>query len=104
MAKTKTSRSGKAPKIVGANAADKQTIALAKAANKAGAAAPKAAAKTQTTKRGDQAPEAKKTPAAKSAAAQKLFDDADQAQRVGLPPDMTREQHENHVRRAALGY
>lgn len=72
---------------------------------KAAVAQGKAAAKPrQVTKRGDQAPEAKRTPAEKSKAAQKLFDDADKAALAGLPPDMTVEQHANHVRRSALGY
>lgn len=61
-------------------------------------------AKTQVTKRGDQTPEAQTTPKAKSAAAEKMFKDADHAALVGLPPDMTHEQNENRLRRAALGY
>lgn len=59
---------------------------------------------TQAQKRGDQAPEAKSTTSAKSAAAEKLFKDADQAAAMGLPVDMTVEQRENQVRRSALGY
>lgn len=100
MAKSKTSRAGKTT-IKGANAADKQNIALAKASAKADKAA---TPKTQAQKRGDQAPEAKSSKAAKSAAAEKLFKDADAAAKSGLPHDITKEQHENHVRRAALGY
>ena len=65
----------------------------------------KAAAKTRSaTKRGDQAPEAKRTDAAKSNAAEKMFKDADEAALRGLPPGMTRDQHETMVRKAALGY
>jgi len=56
------------------------------------------------TKRADQAPEAKATTKAQSAAAEKMFKDADEAALHGLPPDMTREQHETMVRRAALLY
>lgn len=56
------------------------------------------------TKRADQAPEAKRTTADKSAAADKMFKDADEAALRGLPADMTRDQHETMVRRAALGY
>jgi hypothetical protein len=68
-------------------------------------AAKKTSTKTrQAVKRGDQAPEAKTTAKAKSDAAEKMFKDADEAALRGLPPDMTREQHETMVRRAALGY
>lgn len=95
--------------IKGATSADKQAVAAARAANKADTAKPKAAAKPantrrQQTKRGDQAPEAKKSAKAQSDAAEKLFKDADQAARSGLPHDINKEQHENYVRRAALGY
>jgi hypothetical protein len=62
------------------------------------------ARKTQVQKRGDQAPEAKDSTKAKSAAAEKMFKDADHAALVGLPPDMTHEQNENRIRKAALGY
>lgn len=64
----------------------------------------KTSTKTQVTKRGDQAPEAKKSAKAKSSAADKLFKDADEAARHGLHPDITREQRETMARRAALGY
>lgn len=62
------------------------------------------APKRAVTKRGDQAPEAKATPKAKTEAADKMFADADEAARAGFPPDLTREQHENIVRRAATGF
>lgn len=73
------------------------------------AKATKRTAKTATktaspTKRGDQAPEAKRTMAAKSDAAEKMFKDADAAARRGLHPDITVDQHETMVRKAALGY
>lgn len=81
------------------------------AKREAKAAAPKKASarkagnvKRQVTKRGDQAPEAGRTAKDRSARAAKMFKDADEAALRGLPPDMTVEQHENHVRRAALGY
>lgn len=64
----------------------------------------KSTARKSPIKRGDQAPEAKRTTAAKSDAAEKMFKDADEAALRGLPPDMTVEQRENQVRRAALGY
>ena len=48
--------------------------------------------------------EAKRTTAAKSAATEKQFADADKASILGLPESMTTEQYENHARRAALGY
>jgi hypothetical protein len=57
----------------------------------------KAAPKTQVTARGDQAPDAKATTKAQQDAAEALFTGADGAVR-------TEEQHENHVRRQALGY
>lgn len=60
--------------------------------------------KTQVTKRGDQTPEAKSSTAEATRAAQKMFDDADKAALLGLPEDITVEQRENQVRRAALGY
>lgn len=59
---------------------------------------------TQVQKRGDQAPEAKSTTKAASDAAEKMFKDADEAALRGLPADMTRDQHETMVRKAALGY
>jgi hypothetical protein len=62
------------------------------------------APKRQAVQHGDQTPEAKATPKEQSDAAKKMFADADEAARAGFPPDMTVEQHENHVRRAALGY
>ena len=63
----------------------------------------KATAKKQVQKRGDQAPEAKATTAAKSAATEKLFKDADEAALHGLPESLTREQREKQVSIAALG-
>jgi hypothetical protein len=63
-----------------------------------------AARKTQVMKRADQTPEAKRTPTEKAAAAEKMFKDADAAAMAGFPPDLTTEQHENIVRKAALGY
>lgn len=86
-------------KVKGATAADKQAIKAAKAEVRA-----EDKGATQVQKRGDQAPEAKATPAAKTKAADKLFDDADQAARAGFPPDITTEQHEDLVRRAATGF
>lgn len=71
--------------IKGANPADKQQIALARAANKAHA-----------TPRPDEMPEAKTSPADKSKAAAKVFKDADEA--VAL------EQHEAGLRRSVYGY
>lgn len=64
----------------------------------------KAAPKTNAVATGDQAPETKASAKAQSDAAEKLFQDADKAALTGLPPDMTVEQRENQVRRAALGY
>ena len=75
-----------------------------KEAKMAKAATKKATTKRATTKSGDAAPETKRTTAAKSGAAEKLFKDADEAARAGLPPDMTVEQRETQVRRAALGF
>lgn len=60
--------------------------------------------KTQIQKRGDQAPEAQTTKAGKEKAADELFQDADRAALLGMPPEMTNEQRENQVRKAALGY
>ena len=48
--------------------------------------------------------ETKRTTAAKTAAAEKQFASADEAALRGLPETLTKEQHENSVRRAALGY
>jgi hypothetical protein len=56
-----------------------------------------AAKKTQVTKRGDQAPESKSSPAEASRAAQKMFDDADASV-------LTEEQQMNQLRNKALGY
>jgi hypothetical protein len=64
----------------------------------------KTTAKRSPIKRADQTPEAKATTKAASAAAEKMFKDADEAALHGLPPDMTRDQHETMVRKAALGY
>lgn len=79
----------------------KTTRAKAKARTTAKAKAP--AAKTTTLKRGDETPEAKATTAEQKAAAEKMFKDADEAALRGLPPDLTVEQHEALVRKAALG-
>jgi hypothetical protein len=46
----------------------------------------------------------RRTTTTKAAATEKRFADPLDAALRGLPPDMTVEQHENHVRRAALGY
>src|SRR5690348_16985781 len=94
-------------KITGDTPVDKDAIKAAARADRQDAAkTTKAAPKRtrQTTKRGDQAPESGTTKAERSAKAEKLFKDADEAAASGLPHTMTREQHENHVRRAALGY
>lgn len=97
MAKAKTTRIGKTT-VKGATDADKQAIAAAKAEVRA-----EDAGTTQVQKRGDQASEAQPTRAAKSKAAEKMFADADAAALRGFPPDLTTEQHENIVRRAATG-
>jgi hypothetical protein len=67
-------------------------------------AKPKAEPKVQQTQRGDETPEAKRTTKEQQRAAEKLFANADDAAHRGYPPDITREQHENIVRRSALGY
>lgn len=59
---------------------------------------------TKAVASGTDAPEAKATQPAKSKAAEKLFENADQAAMAGLPHDMTVEQRENQVRLGALGY
>lgn len=64
---------------------------MAKAPRKA------AAPKKRTVASGDQAPETKTSPRAQQEAAEALFTGADGAVR-------TEEQHENHIRRQALGY
>jgi hypothetical protein len=65
-------------------------------------------AKAKTTRKAVQnttdTAETKRTTAAKSAAAEKQFKDADMASILGLPEDMTKEQHENRARLGALGY
>lgn len=66
--------------------------------------ATKATAKTAALKRGGETPEAQPTAKEASAAAEKMFKDADAAALQGLPPDITREQRENQIRRGALGY
>jgi hypothetical protein len=48
--------------------------------------------------------ETRRTTSAKTAATEKQFANADEAALRGLPENLTREQHENQVRRAALGY
>lgn len=53
--------------------------------------------KRQTVARGDQAPETKTTAKAQQEAAEALFTGADGAVR-------NEEQHENHLRRQALGF
>jgi hypothetical protein len=68
---------------------------MAKAPKKA--APRKATPKRQTVASGDQAPETKTTAKAQQEAAEALFTGADGAVR-------TEEQHENHIRRQALGY
>lgn len=67
------------------------------------AKAPARKAKTTTIKRGDETPEAKASTEEQQAAAEKMFKDADEASLRGLPPDMTVEQHDALVRKAALG-
>lgn len=64
----------------------------------------KAAAKTKAVQTTADTAEPKKTAAAKSAATKEQFLEADQAALRGLPQDLTQEQHENIVRRGALGY
>lgn len=66
--------------------------------------APKAAAPRKAVATDSDTPETKRTVAAQKAATEKLFANADDAVQRGLPPEMTIEQHENHVRRQALGY
>lgn len=61
-------------------------------------------AKKHATTQPDETPEAQATPAAKSKAAAKMFKNADEAARAGLPPDITVEQNEKRLTRAALGY
>ena len=61
-------------------------------------------AKRQAVARGDQTPEAKATQAEKKAATEKLFTQADMNAARGLPEGMTAEQHENLVRKAAVGF
>ena len=112
-AKSSTTKIGNT-KVVGATDADKQAIRAAKASVKAekergldnatARAEARKTGKSAAIKRGDETPEAKRTTAEKSAAAKKMFKDADEAALVGLPSDMTHEQNENRVRRAALGY
>jgi hypothetical protein len=85
--------------VKGANAADRQAIDAAKAANRA-----EAEGKVQVTKPGDETPEAKATPAEKKKAAAKMFSDADAAVARGLSPDITVEQYETSQRRGVLGY
>ena len=100
-----TNQGGNAP---AATKADATTAGLGGKTQSSKAAAktakPKASAKRQVTKRGDQAPESGSTAKERSAKAEKMFKDADQAALVGLPADMTHEQNENRLRRAALGY
>lgn len=69
---------------------------MAKKSTTKKAATPKAAPH-KTVSSGDDAPDAKKSTKAQQDAAEKLFQGADSAIR-------TQEQHENHVRRQALGY
>jgi len=86
-------------KITGTTPVSKEAIhkaAQAKPADKA--------SKKQVTKRGDQAPEAKTSTKAKSAAADKMFKDADNVSRAGFPPGLTQAQQDAIVRKAALGY
>lgn len=67
------------------------------------AKAPKRTTRRATTRSTD-TPEAKSTNRAKSAAAERMFENADEAALHGLPETMTTEQNENRLRRAALGY
>lgn len=64
----------------------------------------KRAAKTPVVAKGDDTPDGKATAKEASAAAEKLFSDADRAALAGYPPDLTEEQHDNRARRNALGY
>lgn len=63
-----------------------------------------AAKKTKVVQKTTDTGETKTTTAAKKAATQKQFANADDAVIRGLPADMTVEQHENFQRRGALGY
>lgn len=105
MAKGKTSSTVKAGgvPIKGATAADKQTIAAAKESVKRETAQRAPARTASPIKRGDETPEAQPTKAAKQAAANKMFKDADAAAMAGLPPDMTVEQNEARVGKAGHG-
>ena len=72
------------------------------------AAAERAPAKTvgkrQAQARGDQTPDAQRSTKAAKQSAEALFEHADTHALLGLPPGLTKEQHENNVRLAALGY
>lgn len=64
-----------------------------------------AAAKKKVTKPNTATPETKRDVKDQQAAAAKLFTDADHVGAIlGVPQGLTQEQHENNVRRAALGY
>jgi len=93
---------GSGGKPEGVKRAVEEGKARAKAADKPKRA--RATRKTKVTSPNTDTPEAKRGTKAKAAAADKLFDDAATAARHGLPPDITREQYDNHVRKAALGY
>jgi hypothetical protein len=59
----------------------------------------------RVTKPNTATPETKRDVASQQKAAAKLFNDADDVHAIlGIPPGLTQEQHENNVRRAALGY
>lgn len=98
---------GSGGKPPGVKRAVEEGKAKAKASGADKAAKPKrarTARKTKVTSPNTDTPEAKRGTKAKAAAAEKLFEDAASAARHGLPPDMTKDQYENHVRRAATGY
>jgi hypothetical protein len=61
-------------------------------------------AKTKAVQTTADTAEPQKTAPAKKAATDKQFADADLAALRGLPADLTVEQHENIVRKSALGY
>lgn len=62
------------------------------------------AARSEEQRANPKTPEQKFGPSAKSAAAKKLFDNADEAQARGLDENITVGQHEAQARRAATGF
>lgn len=62
------------------------------------------AARSEEQRANPKTPEQKFGPSAKSAAAKKLFDNADEAQARGLDENITVAQHEAQARRAATGF